>query len=745
MSKTSVTTTDNDIIADELVDERGTYGIFALSRIRISPDNRKRFNEVALQELAASIKSMGVAQPILMRPVTPTAEQPEDFEIVAGERRFRASNIAGMADIPAMVRQLTDLQAAKLRILENLQRENPHEMEEAEGYQLLMQQHGYNADQLAEEVSKSRAYIYGRLKLCSLALPVREQFLENKISASTALLIARIPVPALQVQALDEIINPKTWPGNEPLSYRKAQEHIQGRYMLDLATAIFPLDSTKLLASAGSCIKCPKRTGNEPELYPGLSADVCTDPDCFSEKRAAQHAATLVAANKKGIPIHEGSEASRLSQVQWQRDSKLVSGNVALHAFARNAPKTANSGAVKSYLTPDQLPRVAAYLKGNDDSLLPMYEREAVQLALENVGACETTYAHSIRMAAIIEAEPSAAQLKDKQAQAVVEAEAVKADQITEYRIALYKKLRQHGAQAGFTLDSLREFAKMLTREFSLPAEELSDAYDFNARDAVVTCAHIDQAGLPEIQLLLIDMFVGNTLTIGRWDLNGYKDDDFATVEQMARHEGIDPDQMMESMFPTAINVDTMKYADLLKFASAHPARINELKDAVLAHPRVDLIAMLEKAAAELGYAYAVGGFVPKVVASAVSAEEAQLPAESKGDEAAAPDVDTAADTTDGNADKVDDETGENEHLADAMVERAPPAKATRAAKKVAAKPAPKAAPAKEAQAAPPAKAAFDPAAAWPFPKSSTAALSKAKPTKPVAAPSSVANSTTAA
>jgi ParB/RepB/Spo0J family partition protein len=306
MSKTSATTTEKIIIADERVDERGTYGVFALSRIRISPDNRKRFNEPALQELAASIKSMGVAQPILMRPVTPTAEQPEDFEIVAGERRFRASTIAGMADIPAMVRKLTDLQAAKLRILENLQREDPHEMEEAEGYQLLMQQHGYNADQLAEEVSKSRAYIYGRLKLCALTLPVREQFLENKISASTALLIARIPVPALQIRALDEIINPTTWPAGEPLSYRKAQQHIQSRYMLDLATAIFPLDSAKLLAAAGSCVKCPKRTGNEPMLYPDLSADVCTDPDCFSEKRAAQHAATLVTANKKGIRVYDG-------------------------------------------------------------------------------------------------------------------------------------------------------------------------------------------------------------------------------------------------------------------------------------------------------------------------------------------------------------------------------------------------------------------------------------------------------
>lgn len=721
------------------VDERGTYGVFALSRIRISPDNRKRFNELALQELAASIKSMGVAQPILMRPVTPTAEKPEDFEIVAGERRFRASNLAGMADIPAMVRKLTDLQAAKLRILENLQREDPHEMEEAEGYQLLMQQHGYNADQLAEEVSKSRAYIYGRLKLCALTLPVREQFLENKISASTALLIARIPVPALQVQALDEIVNPKTWPGNEPLSYRKALEHIQSRYMLDLATAIFPLDSAKLLASAGSCNKCPKRTGNEPLLYPGLSADVCTDPDCFSEKRAAQHAATLVAANKKGITIYEGKEASQLSQAQWARDSKLVTGNVALHAFARNAPATANAGAMSSYLTPDQLPPVVGYLKGTGDSLTAMYEREAVQLALESAGACETPEVHSKRMSAIVNAPQTAAQMKAQKANEESEAATVKASQISEYRVALYKKLRQHGEQSGFTVDSLRELVKMLTREFSLPAKELSDVYGFDALDTTAAAAHIDQAGMPEIQLLLIDMFVGHTLTIKSWNMNGYEEDEFTTVSAMARHEGIDAEHLKESMFPTPINLDTMQYVDLFKFASSHPTRINELKDAVLSHKRVDLIPMLEKATAELGLVYAVGGFVPKIVASAEPVADAVLADSPIACEEVAPGAESAAVVADSIVDQVAVEDADNEHLADVMEEAKPPVKASRAAKKAPAKQTPKAPAAEVAPIVSAAKEAFDPTAAWPFPKSSTAAIAKAKPTPPAATSTSTA------
>jgi ParB/RepB/Spo0J family partition protein len=181
------------------------YGQFQIEHLRPSPDNRKRFNEQALQELAASIATMGVAQAILIRPVTPTADRPEPFEIDAGERRCRASKIAGKSTILALCRQLSDLDAAKIRILENLQREDPHPMEEAEGYQLLMLQHGFTADQLVDEIKKSRAYVYARLKLCALTTEVREQFMDDKLSAATALLIARIPNPKLQVRAAREV------------------------------------------------------------------------------------------------------------------------------------------------------------------------------------------------------------------------------------------------------------------------------------------------------------------------------------------------------------------------------------------------------------------------------------------------------------------------------------------------------------------------------------------------------------
>ncbi|MEH6436678.1 ParB/RepB/Spo0J family partition protein [Massilia sp. DD77] len=545
-----------DAIAESTLSNGGEYGEYELGKIRKSPDNRKRFNQDALNELAASIKAMGVAQPILIRPVMPTPEQPEEFEIVAGERRYRASTIAGMSTIPAVCRQLNDLDAAKIRILENLQREDPHPIEEAEGYQLLMLQHGYNADQLADEVKKSRAYIYGRLKLCALTPEVREQFLDDKISASTALLIARIPVPSLQVKALGEILNPPAWQGSEPLSYRKAVEHIQSRYMLDLSAAIFKLNDGKLLAAVGSCVKCPKRTGNQPEIFAGLSADVCTDPDCFAEKKAAHHTAAITQANKKGIPVYEGDEAKTIRDKRWDKDSDLVTADLHITRFERNAPSTKNEGYVKDYLNAEalELVGVAAYLRDPNGEATPYYRRSDIQIALENVGACETEDAREARLEEI-KADPSKAppktahQIKWEKEQEEREAAEAVAEKESAYRLTVYKKLRQQASLTGLSLPSLREYVKAVLDQFHL-TESVQELYEVDLRTDGTN--FIDTADTGTLQLLLLDIMLGETLEASWYDIkSGNADEDgFQAIVSMARHEGIDVAAVRAEIFP---------------------------------------------------------------------------------------------------------------------------------------------------------------------------------------------------
>ena len=623
MSNTALAVANNDkpIVVDELVFDQGVYGLYERAKIRPSPENRKRFNEPALHELAASIKAMGVAQAILIRPVTPTPEAPEEYEIVAGERRWRASGIAGLMHIPALCRRLSDLDAAKIRILENLQREDPHLMEEAEGYQLLMLQHGFTADQLVDEVKKSRAYIYGRLKLCALTPEVREQFLDNTISASTALLIARIPVPKLQVQALKEITATDVY-RPEPMSYRQAQQHLQSKYMLDLKKAVFEIKDAKLLAAAGSCTKCPKRTGNQPELFDGISADVCTDPGCFAEKKAAHFAAEIVAANKKGIPILEGEENnSAMAGAFGRHNSNLVCGDASIVYFPRNSPNTRNNGTVVKWLGTLNMPPVVAYGKNTEGALVALYNRDDIQKALEALGACETVEAHAARM----KAQP--AQQSNQAAPAEPwpfpntsaaptprsgSSDYDLAARETTFRIELYKRLRKHGANSGFTLQALRELTKLAVVENPLPSDLLNEIYEFDDSSDESVCAYVDQASMSDIQLLLIDLLVGELLSVDQWHFKHREteNDSFRFVTAMARYESIDPDQVREELFPTPIDVTNMQYNDLVDFIKAKPHRINELNDAINASPRGDLTGQLEQAATSLGYAWRNHGFM---------------------------------------------------------------------------------------------------------------------------------------
>jgi ParB/RepB/Spo0J family partition protein len=150
----------------------------ALADLHDSPSNpRKHFDEAALAELAADIKHHGrVLQPICVRPRVPAlfanAGDPDaqcGFEIIFGHRRARAAELAGLAEIDAMVTSMTDAEVARAQISENLARQDVHPIEEAEGFQALMAEHSVSADDLVQQTGKSRSYVYGRLKLLQAA------------------------------------------------------------------------------------------------------------------------------------------------------------------------------------------------------------------------------------------------------------------------------------------------------------------------------------------------------------------------------------------------------------------------------------------------------------------------------------------------------------------------------------------------------------------------------------------------
>src|ERR1700676_3213748 len=295
---------------------------------------RAHYDAAALKELAQNIKAVQVIEPIIVRPKA-GSQEPERFEIVAGERRWRASREAGLQAIPAIVRMLDDGEVLEIQLVENLHREGLHELEETEGYEILMQQHHYDIEQLCAKVGRSRAYVYARLKLLALDKKSREAFYAGKLTAATALLLARIPVPALQQEALKAIT--ASWNG-QPLPFKDAQRHIQDRYMTRLKDAPFDAKAADLVPGAGPCSACPKLTGNQTELFGDIkSADVCTDPVCYAGKRTAWGERLRAQAEAQGRTVLTGKQAKRIAP--YGVNSNLQGAYVSLDQKSYEAEK----------------------------------------------------------------------------------------------------------------------------------------------------------------------------------------------------------------------------------------------------------------------------------------------------------------------------------------------------------------------------------------------------------------------
>ncbi|MDY0747338.1 ParB/RepB/Spo0J family partition protein [Paucibacter sp. R3-3] len=261
-----------------------------LGLIAPSPTNpRKRFKQAKIDELAESIKKHGVIQPVLLRrnPAWHDGNGQPPHELVCGERRWRASKQAEKPTILALIRDLTDFEALEIQLLENIDRDDLHPLEEAEGLQKLLHpgegMQGYaSVEELAAKIGKSKRWIYLRLSLLNLCEPAREAFLDDKLNASVAGLIARMPNEDQQRSALKRILEGF---GGEPLSFRASAEFLRKEFMLDLSLA--PFDIRAVFQIAGPCSDCKKRSGASPDLFDDVKqGDMCQDSACF---RAKQH------------------------------------------------------------------------------------------------------------------------------------------------------------------------------------------------------------------------------------------------------------------------------------------------------------------------------------------------------------------------------------------------------------------------------------------------------------------------
>ena len=164
-----------------------------ISKLRANPlQPRRLFNKESINELAASIKSKGLVQPILVRP---SEKNPGDYEIIAGERRWRAAQIAQLHEMPAVIKNLNDVESLEIAIIENVQRSDLTVIEEAAGYKKLIESYGHTQEQLSEIVGKSRSHVANIMRLLTLPQSIQDMITEGKISAGHARAIMNSAFP----------------------------------------------------------------------------------------------------------------------------------------------------------------------------------------------------------------------------------------------------------------------------------------------------------------------------------------------------------------------------------------------------------------------------------------------------------------------------------------------------------------------------------------------------------------------
>lgn len=258
------------------------FQYIAIDQIHESSTNpRRTFDEVKLGELAESIRTNGLIQPITVRPTV------TGFEVVAGARRFRAAQLAELFSLPARIVAIDNTQALEWQLVENSQRVDVHPYEEAQGFQRLLNMPGYDVAALVEKSGKSAAHVYARLSLLQLVPAVAEAFSEERITASHANLLARLPQD-VQVTAYEQCWR-KDWQDKEPhlLPAKHLASWIQTNLYLSLAEAPFRKEDETLNPPAGPCITCPKRSGYNTSLFADVQGDQCLDGACYQTKVAA--------------------------------------------------------------------------------------------------------------------------------------------------------------------------------------------------------------------------------------------------------------------------------------------------------------------------------------------------------------------------------------------------------------------------------------------------------------------------
>lgn len=366
-----------------------------------SPFNpRKKVGDVTA--LAASMKQVGLIQPITVRPA---AAGLKGFEIVVGHRRAKAAESLGWQTIAAHIVQATDVQVMEHGLIENIERASLSPLEEAEGFAQLRDAAGYTPEQLAQKTGRTKGWVYQRLKLLDLCTEARKALHAGKLQLSVAIPLARLPNAKLQVKALERVA------GEVPLSTREAIEYLQREFCVSLKTAVFDRKDDLLVPEAGACTVCPKRSGSKvPGLFDDLDAvDICTDTTCFNDKARAAWEAKAEKAAKQGAEVLGLAEGKKLF-----RDGVLTYG-AGYVELDQPVHEDAKKRTWAQLLEKGEAPKVVVA----PDAALELHRLYRADEALAAVAATGVTWAASKVKTTKPEAKPAEVSVSEQQAREV--------------------------------------------------------------------------------------------------------------------------------------------------------------------------------------------------------------------------------------------------------------------------------------------------------------------------------------
>jgi len=310
-----------------------------------NPRRRRGLDLDSLRALADSITAHGLGNPILVRPL-PSSRLEETsgmdprpaYEVIAGERRWRAAQLAELPTMPMVVRHMDDQAVLEMQLVENIEREDLDPMEEAEGFALLREKLGYTVEQIADKMGKGRgpSYVRKRMKLLDLTPESREAMYDGTLQLSTGLLVARYPADkqAAAVKLIASMATKGADGSPVPAPFREVSLALYRKFATILKTAAFDITDHTLVMTAGPCTTCTKRTRANEDLFAestDAGEDSCLDSQCWADKKAAHVQRVHADAQARGLQVIEGSDAEAIA---YTPHSKFRIGYVSLDQTA---------------------------------------------------------------------------------------------------------------------------------------------------------------------------------------------------------------------------------------------------------------------------------------------------------------------------------------------------------------------------------------------------------------------------